>query len=383
MIRYLAAFALVAPLAADGLIPPLTPAQVKEARAAIAAFKTNPRGPFFQIRWYCKDGSTHPPTIGNPCATRGGGNQHAENGPLAKRLNEWNLHVGTILTTLSFEELLDARLDHHRLKELVLHKYLSEVDQGWIYRRAASYRGAWQIEDEERAGRRFLIQLFSDRQWILRNYYLANQLVDAIPHGVADSRIRRIRNLAAAVGNQVTAFQPVRARIHNYPSREDLEQVKQFLASRTTLSEPVKTQLGELQKLLEDYYSPSQWIPMLRAAQKKFPNSVVQRSIEDVITALGSGNDEDLLQAASSLSLTIREEVERNPDGRRNLDLLDLNWVIHEKASEVRKLPPDATRDMLLARTLALHRMATGGGLLSKRQFGVLRQEPSSEERPR
>ena len=123
---------------------------MKEAGAAIAAFKTNPRGPFFQVRWYCKDGSTHPPTIGNPCAAHGGGNQHAENGPLAKRLNEWNLHVGTHSSALSYEELLDAKFDHYRLKELVLHKYLSEVDQGWIYRRAASDRGAWQIEDEER-----------------------------------------------------------------------------------------------------------------------------------------------------------------------------------------------------------------------------------------
>jgi hypothetical protein len=359
---------------AEGLIPPLTPAQVKEGRAAIAAFKTNPRGPFFQVRWYCKDGSVHAPTIGSPCASVGGGNQHAENGPLAKRLNEWNLRVGMILTALSYEELLDAKLDHHRLKELVLHKYLSEVDQGWIYRRAVSYRGAWQIEDEERAGRRFLVQLFSDRQWILRNYYLANQLVDTIPHGVADSRIRRIRNLAAAVGNDLAAFQPIRAKIHNYPGREDIEKVKDFLASRT-LSDAAKANLAELSKLLEEYYSPAQWIPMLRAAQKKLGDTPVHRAIEELIDTLGSGNDEDLLVAASSLSLTIREEVERSPDGRRNLDLLDLNAIIHEKALEVRKPAPDATREKLIARALALSRMATGAGLLSKRQFGALRSE--------
>jgi hypothetical protein len=365
--------ALAGPLFADGLIPSLTSAQVKEGRAAIESFKANPKGPFFQIHWYCKDGTVLPPA-GRPCVDRGGGNQHAELSPLAKKLNSWNLRVGTILTGLKYEELLDAPLDHHWLRELVLHKYLAEIDNGWIYRRAVSYRGAWQVEDEERAGRQFLVQLFSDRQWILRNYYLAGQLVLTIPHGSADSRVRRIRNLAAALGNQNASFQRIRAKIHGYPGREDVDLVREYSASQK-VDENSRTQLKELTKLLVEYYSPEQWMPMLRAAQKDFEGTDVYRSLENVIQEISSGNDVRLLAAAANLTMTIREEVERSADGRKNLRLLDLNAVIHEKANENPKSLPDLPRHGLLTRTLDILRMATGCGLLSKRQLGALRQE--------
>jgi hypothetical protein len=44
--------AIVAPLSADGLIPPLDSKQAQQARKTIEEFKTNPKGPYFQIRWF-------------------------------------------------------------------------------------------------------------------------------------------------------------------------------------------------------------------------------------------------------------------------------------------------------------------------------------------
>ena len=40
-----------------------------------------------------------------------------------------------------------------RLRELSLERYLADVDDGWIMRRARTYRGALQVEDEEKSGR--------------------------------------------------------------------------------------------------------------------------------------------------------------------------------------------------------------------------------------
>ena len=176
----LVAISLAMPGGGEGLLPSLTEAQVQQARKILSGFKSNPKGPYQQIRWFCNDGSIHPPSP-PPCKALGGGNQHAELSPAALKLAAWNIDVGAILAGLSFEQFFDAKRDHHRLKELVLEKFLVEVDQGWAYRRSQYYRGAKQAEDEEKAGRKLLVQLLSNPDWTRRNYFLANQLMATVP----------------------------------------------------------------------------------------------------------------------------------------------------------------------------------------------------------
>ena len=59
--------------------PSSTPAAVSSAtgRQWITEMKQAPRGPFRRLRWFCKDGTVHPPKP-YPCAKRGGGHQHGE-----------------------------------------------------------------------------------------------------------------------------------------------------------------------------------------------------------------------------------------------------------------------------------------------------------------
>src|SRR6185369_1422819 len=113
--------------------------QSQQARKTLAEFKANPKGPYFQIRWFCKDGSVQPPA-GTPCRSHGGGIQYATLSPAAQALAKWNLDVGTVLASLDFTTFLDTARDHWRARELVLENYLVQADQGWIYRRASSYR---------------------------------------------------------------------------------------------------------------------------------------------------------------------------------------------------------------------------------------------------
>src|SRR5437879_6937930 len=77
--------AIIAPLAGDGIIPPLDSKQAPQARKIIQDFKSNPKGPYLQIRWFCNDGSVQPPA-GTPCKLLGGGVQYAELSPAARRL---------------------------------------------------------------------------------------------------------------------------------------------------------------------------------------------------------------------------------------------------------------------------------------------------------
>ncbi len=49
----------------------------EQHRQWIEEMKTNQRGPFSQIRWFCNDGTLQPPKA-YACAKRGGGHQHGE-----------------------------------------------------------------------------------------------------------------------------------------------------------------------------------------------------------------------------------------------------------------------------------------------------------------
>src|SRR4029077_8080020 len=135
--------AAVANLLGDGLIPPLSPRQVDQTRKLLEDFKANPKGPYLQIRWFCKDGTVQPPA-GTPCKARGGGIQYAELSPIAKSLANLNLDVGTILASIDYDRFFDSKRDHWLPRELVLEQFLAQIDQGWIYRRSQAYRGSRQ-----------------------------------------------------------------------------------------------------------------------------------------------------------------------------------------------------------------------------------------------
>jgi len=357
-------------LLADGLIPPLNEKQAAFVRKTLDDFKANPRGPYLRIRWFCADGSVLPPD-GTPCRGKGGGNQHAELSPAGRQLAAMNIHTGTILTGLDAEQLIDAEHDHHWLKELVLEKFLIEVNQAWIYRKAASYRGARQIEDEEKAGRALLVKILSDPAWVARNYFLAQQLVDTIPHGVPDLIVKRIRNLASISADGDARFQLIRAKIHSYPGPEDLASVREFLKAKQP-GEPARKAIEELAALLEKQNQPAAWVPNLRMAQKRLGPGAVSDAIDALAQALGEHGLDIALQKAGVLTLAIQQELLTSNNGRRNLQLLDLNGFLQDKAFELRQPVPDAPRRNWIEKLGDHIRMATGAGLLSNRQMDAL-----------
>jgi hypothetical protein len=364
-------------LRAEGLLPVLTESQRAAARRAIEEMKQNPRGPYQRIKWFCKDGSTQP--VDGSCAAAGGGVQHGDLSDAARQLHEWGLHVGTVLAdnllpSFSTEQFIDAPRDYHRLKELVLEKYLTEIDQGWIYRKAVSYRGARQIEDEERAGRYVLTRLLSNPKFLARNYYLAQQLVEALPHGVADSNIKRIRNLAAEAAAADSRFQSIRAKIHSYPGAEDLETVTRFLETQNP-PERARPLLKELIALLQKQQDPSRWLPMLQAYRRSAAGAPVAGAIDELDVAFRESGGAVVLEKAAALSLAIKAQVTSSTDGARNLQLLDLNNLVLGRAFEWRRKPQPVSRLDELQILSGYLRLATGAGLLSDRQWDALKTE--------
>ena len=359
----------------DGLIPPLDTRHAEQARKILADFKANPKGPYVQIRWYCKDGSVFPPA-GVPCKTHGGGIQYAESSAAAKTLAQWNMDVGTILASLDFPKFLDAKRDHWLPRELVLEKYLTEVDQGWIYRKGSSYRGARQVEDEEKTGRQFLTQMVSDPDWVGRNYFLVNQLVATIPHGIPDSGVLKTRTLAGSIAERDHAFQNIRAKIHSQPGPEDLAAVEQFINERKS-DDP---QLRELADLLRQQYSTGPEI-RLAAFQTKLEGTPIAARLADYVKAMKTAKEP---AAGAALTLEILRHATTPGDPKVKLTMLDLNALVLEQAFRSgQKLPEPAHRKQQLGALLEYMRYAAGSGLLSLRQLDALQAEADSIARER
>ncbi|PYT29255.1 MAG: hypothetical protein DMG58_16610 [Acidobacteria bacterium] len=359
--------AIVAPLAGDGLIPPLDSKQTQQARKILGEFKSNPKGPYLQIRWFCKDGSVQPPA-GTPCKSRGGGVQYAELSPAARLLARWNLNVGTVLASLDFSTFFDAARDHWRARELVLENYLAQVDRGWIYRRAGSYRGERQAEDEEKAGRQLLIELLANPDWVACNYFLVNQLVATIPHGIPDSGVLKSRTLAASIANRELKFQPLRSKIHSQPGPEDLASVERFIKEQKS-DDP---ELRELADLLRQQYASA---PETRLApfQKKLAGTPIAAPLNEYLAASRQGKES---ANGSALTLEILRQVTATGEPRTKLDLLDLNALVLEQAFRSGQKPTaQMARRQQLASLLEYMSYATGAGLLSRRELDALHME--------
>jgi len=354
--------------------PPPTAQEIAEVGAAIDAMKANERGPFLRIRWFCADGTVQEPQ-GTPCAERGGGVQHAERSPAAHRLEGFGYDVGTILQATDYDAFADEARGGYRLLELVLQDYLGGVDDGWVMRRARYYRGALQIEDEERAGRALLERRLADNDWTATHAALAYRLVASVPHtrfgteGTTD----RIRALATEIADADPDFARLRVRIHSTPSSADLDAVQAYLAGAP---EPVRPQLEELRDALHDRYDPERALASIDAYRSRLPG--LASELEAVRVALSAGDDVELFRCLSDLSPRVRELAERARSGARALDLMDLQAALQERAFVVAQGMEigDASSRLdaleLYGRFLDL---AYGSGYLSGRERGSLRAE--------
>jgi len=362
--------------AAQQLPPPLSETQLAEVRAALDSMKQDPRGPYLRIRWYCADGSVLAPEP-YACTERGGGAMHAELKPGAKSLARLGFRVGTILQATPRDSLFDQKWDHQWLRELVLQQYLVEVDDGWVLRQARFYRGAKQIEDEEQRGRELLEWLLVQPDWAARNYFLLLRLSAVVPHpGSGGERSsERIRNLASEMADLEPRFQPLRVKIHSFPSREDLDSVHTWIA-RPGLGAASREKLAELREALAVQYDQNQGAGALEWYQGQL-RSTVGAEVGSIAASYRAGRTREVFEGIAALTPTVRRLAVDGSNGRRNLLLLDLQRNLLELAfvltqdldGQQRENRPRIAR---LAYVDQLAALVYGAGLLSARELGAV-----------
>ena len=119
-----------------------------EIKELITIYKNDIRGPYYRIKWFCKDGSIR--DAKDPCPDDIEGIQHASFKQSALDLRKTNhLFLGEILASNNKNDFLDEANNFSRLKQYQIGKYLASIDNGWVLRKGQYDRGAIQSEDEE------------------------------------------------------------------------------------------------------------------------------------------------------------------------------------------------------------------------------------------
>lgn len=227
-----------------------TPEQISQS---IDAFKEDPRGPFQGIRWFCTDGTTRSP---QERCDEPGGIQHALVKDIVVQLASRNgIHIGQILAGTDFNEFLDRKNRHARLKHYQLERFLSAADNGWIYRKAQFYRGAFQAEDEEKWGLDFLSWLVSQNDLVTSQYFLLREAARDIPHSTATNALQQIRAQSKELSDGYAPFMEMRIKIHGQPEASDTLQVNQFRQTHANrLSKAQRQKMDELLNMMTAYY---------------------------------------------------------------------------------------------------------------------------------
>ncbi len=218
-------------------------AVLAEAKQIVKQMIDNPRGQYSRIRWYCNDGTILAPKP-SACKDHGGGRQHAEYSSEHARLAELGWNVGTIFAPLTFEQLVASKGRYQRLRELALEKYLLDVDDGWVLRKAKSYRGRAQIEDEVESGRKILIDAVADSDWLNRNYLLIRELARVIPHDEDTDLSRKVRRAAIDLAEKDSSAEPLRAEIHSSPSALSAGRLRAWAAQAPNKTDQSARQLA-------------------------------------------------------------------------------------------------------------------------------------------
>lgn len=369
----------------------ISAAQAEQAKKIIEAMKKNPRGPYFQLRWFCNDGTVLPPK-GAPCANHGGGYQRGDLSDQSKELDKLGFRVGVLFTGLPYENFLDASRNYEFLRELIVQSYLVQIDDGWVMRSVltgGTARGYVQAEDEALFGSGLLRQLLNDRAWLDGHYLLATELVRIIPHGQQTQRTENIRQISKIAANLDPKFQKIRVKIHNVPEESDIARVEAY--ARRYPSTPAKAQLNKLLAEMRAHYTSLRAIERYDIFAQQLTHTPWAARIRDLRMKLGAASNVEALAALANFTYDIRKDIEQganNAGGETILKLFDLSAFVQEmlfvRASQFTEVlvnksartaaraagddPTQMNRRELLELSKTFVKAQSGAGLLSVRE---------------
>ena len=339
----------------------------------VAQFKADPKGPYKDIRWFCKDGSTRPPQERCPEP----GFQRARYKDAVIGLGRTNhLFLGQILATTDFAEFLDEENYNSRLKQYQLENYLKRTDNGWLLRKAQYYRGAVQAEDEENWGAEFFNWLFSDNNRIKQNFFLIREAARDIPHQGDNSKTQLIRALSKEISDSVPEFLNIRIKIHGQPDQKDLTAVKAFRdANKARISKTSSEKLDELIRNMEIHYRPVDLNTLYKYLELLPKSSGLYTAVQSLIAQYPELQPKTRVQKIADLLWQIREDLLTVQSAQARMALFDISLrlediLFREATGWKTETPVDLMHKI---RTLGL--AATGCGYLEPWEWHFIQED--------
>lgn len=371
-----------APLpAADAAVTPST------AAAWIQEMKASPKGPFYRIRWFCRDGSVLPPEP-YACREHGGGIQHGEWNARTRALRADGYLIGNVLAAVDPEAVTATASGLTTLKQILLERYLVQIDNGWIFRGARNYRGALQSEDETASARAILLALIAAPNNTKQRFMLLLQAAKLLPHGQRTPLVAEIRQLSTELADRDPGFKSLRAKIHTQPDPGDAQRVRDYAAQQPNA--PRAAEFLNLAALIDQLYTPADIVDTLRRTADGLRGSSLAARLRRGADTLADQPDPwTRYQEAGALLVFARNHLSEAGTAAQQLALLDTCIALEHEAfasgTELLEKLPRITRRGQLYWLEHANNALYGSGLLTSRQWqavnstvnGLIKESPT------
>nr|WP_321411915.1 PEP/pyruvate-binding domain-containing protein [uncultured Carboxylicivirga sp.] len=300
-----------------------------DIKIKIQEFKSDPRGPYKDIRWFCPDGSVVPPQ--ERCPDKGGVQRARYKDYIIELQNSEHLFLGQILSTTSFIDFWDADHNNSRLKQYQIEKYLRSIDNGWINRKAQFYRGAYQAEDEDTWGILFFQNILADQSIINQQFFLIRQAAKDIPHRTDDNLSQNIRLLSKEISDSIPEFLNIRVKIHGQPDNNDLNLVKNFISSRKNkLNQSMTQKLDLLIKNLNILYKQDQFESIKIYLSKLKSQKLNEKGKTFDLANINNLSINEKIKLISEILVWTRKEIQNSNAANDKLILIDISIKLEE-----------------------------------------------------
>lgn len=335
-----------------------------QIRQLISKYKEDIRGPYKDIRWYCKDGSIILPK--EKCPEPGGVQRARYKTDVVDLAKNNHIYLGQILSTTSNEDFWDGGNSQSRFKQYQLEKYLRAADNGWILEKAQFYRGAIQVEDEEEWGQKFFQWLLADKEALKQHFFLIRQAARDISHQGDNSRSQNVRALSKKISEEYEGFTDLRIKIHGLPEFADIQKVKAFKAKYQAKLKPgLKKDIDTLIKDMEAFYQEKTLKYLAKYLNNYSKSSSVYINFQKLENTYSQQKmSADKLKDIALLMWDIRLETQKNTNAKQRMALIDLSLELEDLIfREINEWQPTDLKT-LLSKTYYLSMAAAAGGFL-------------------
>ncbi|MEM6965161.1 MAG: PEP/pyruvate-binding domain-containing protein [Bacteroidota bacterium] len=357
----------------------------EEIRVLVDQYQTDDRGPYKDIRWFCKDGRINLPK--EPCGEKGGVQRARYKDAVESLAKSNHIFLGQILSTTDFADFWDAPNAHSRLKQYQLEKFLRAADNGWVLRKGQFYRGAIQVEDEEQWGIDFFNWLLKNDKIIKSHFYLTRQAVKDIPHAGDNDRTQSIRALSKSISETHAPFMDLRIKIHGQPDASDIAASKDFLEKHQ--SKMSKKNIDDFNRMLRDMeivYQPVDLTTLRRFVHILPKDNALRQDLEQYISKFKNQDfSTDKMEATAAMLFGIRKNLLEVKSSKSRLALLDVSLALENILFQNIAKWETPTYVEMMQKIQVLARASVGYGYLEmweweklKSQISIPQQEESS-----